>query len=161
MTKGYVRDANHADVDIIASDMRDADVAEVKAYSGDTPEDALKKGLNQPGSITKAICLPNDVPVGMYGVVPTDEPRVGVIWMLAANQLEQLHRQFLRESRGYIEDLCQGFDLVFNFTDARNTVHHRWIKWAGFTIINRREEFGEAQIPFLEFARIVENHKNV
>lgn len=154
--KGYVRTANNADIPIIASDMRDADVAEVKASSGKDPEDALWNGLTYDGGVTKTICLPNGVPVGMYGVVPTDEPRAGVIWMLASNGIKHIHRQFLRESRGHITDLIRGYDLVFNFTDARNSVHHRWIKWAGFTIIKKHPNFGTEQRPFFEFARIVE-----
>jgi hypothetical protein len=154
--KGYVRTANYADIPIIAQDMRDADVAEVKAYSGSTPEEALTNGLKYTGGVTKTVCLPTGVPVAMYGVVPTDQPRVGGVWMLAANGIKQVHWQFLRESRGAINDLTRGYDLVFNFTDARNTTHHRWIKWAGFTIIKKHENFGKEQRPFLEFTRIVE-----
>lgn len=159
--KGYVRPANFSDVPIIAHDMRQADVAEVKASSGYQPEEALKTGLTYPGGVTKTICLPNGVPAGMYGVVPSSVPRVGVVWMLAANNIEKVHRQFLRESRDKIEDLCQEYDLVFNFTDARNSVHHRWIKWAGFTIISKHESFGSGNLPFLEFVRIVEKQKHV
>jgi len=154
--KGYVRPANYADIPHVAFNMRDADVAEVKAYSGSTPEEALTNGLKYTGGVTKTICLSNGVPVGMYGVVPTDQPRVGVVWMLATKEIKQIHRQFLKESRGAIRDLTKGYDLVFNFTDARNTTHHRWIKWAGFTILKKHLNFGKEQRPFLEFTRIVE-----
>lgn len=156
-SQGYVRPATHADIPLIAQDMRDADVAEVKAFSGKQPEEALKNGLQFTGGVTETICLPNGVPVGMYGVVPTDQPRVGVVWMLASNGIKHVQRQFLRESRGAISDLIRDYDLVFNFTDARNTTHHRWIKWAGFTIIKKHQNFGTEQRPFLEFTRIVEN----
>ena len=156
MTKGYVGIATHADIPIIAGDLREADVAEVKAFSGKSPEDALRTGLDYPGSVTRTICLGNGLPVGMYGVCPTGVPRVGIVWMLAANRISTIHRQFLRESRERIAEIAQGYDLIFNFTDARNSVHHRWIKWAGFSIIKRHEIFGTEQRPFLEFARIVE-----
>lgn len=159
--KGYVRTANHADVPIIANDMREADVAEVRAYSGSNPEEALRNGLQYTGGVTKTICLPNGVPVGMYGVVPTDQPRVGVVWMLASNGIAGMQRRFLRESRARIAEITTGYDLVFNFTDARNSVHHRWIKWAGFSIIKKHQSFGAEQRPFLEFARIVEKPEYV
>ena len=158
MTKGYVTDATHADIPLIAQDMRPADVAEVKAFSGRTPEEALKAGLEYPRSIAKSIRLPNGLPVGMYGVCPSGMERVGVVWMLAANGIEPLYRQFLRECRWRIDEISQEYSLIFNFTDARNTVHHRWIEWAGFQIIGRRERFGVEQRPFLEFHRIVERH---
>lgn len=154
--QGYTRAASYADVSVIARDMREADVAEVAALSGHTPEEALTKALSQPGSNTMTICLPNGLPAGMYGVVPTGEPRVGLVWMLAANSIRVIHRQFLRECRGAIRDVCQDYDLIFNFTDARNSVHHRWIKWAGFTVIRRHEQFGVGMIPFYEFTQIME-----
>jgi hypothetical protein len=159
--KGYVRTANSADIPIVAQDMRDADVAEVQAYSGHTPEQALENGLTYPGGTTRSLCLPTGVPVGMFGVVPTDQPKVGVIWMLASKGITQIQRYFLRESRGEINGLIRGYDLVFNFTDARNTTHHRWIKWAGFTILKKHQNFGKEQLPFLEFACIVEKQEYV
>jgi len=155
MNKGYVSTATHADLPIIAHDMREADVAEVKASSGKTPEEALRAGLNYPGAITKSIRLPNGMPVGMYGVCPSQHEGVGIVWMLASNAIEPLYRQFLRESRQRIMEISQDYHLITNFTDARNSVHHRWIKWAGFTILNTRD-FGIEQRPFHEFALIVE-----
>ena len=105
------------------------------------------------------ICLPDGTPVGMYGVTPCHDPRLGVVWMLAANGIKPLYRQFLRESQAKIEELSEGYDILFNFTDARNEVHHRWINWAGFTIIKRHENFGQDGTAFLEFCKITEgNH---
>jgi len=160
MTQGYVRDSISTDVKFISDTMREADVAEVKAFSGSTPEEALSNGIEsrEYGGICKTICLSNDVPVGMFGVVPTDEPGVGIVWMLASDHIKPLHRTFLRECRKEIDKLCQGYKLVFNFTDARNHVHHRWIKWSGFTIIKKHEAVGVEERPFLEFVRIVEKH---
>lgn len=158
MIKGYVRDANWADLPILVADLRDADIAEVQAFSGRDPEEALRDGLNaiSIGGRARVACLPNGIPAAIYGVVPV-APRVGAIWMLATNQFHRLHRQFLRECRQEIDDLTEGYRLVFNFTDARNKVHHRWIEWAGFTIIKRHEKFGAEQRPFLEFVRITES----
>lgn len=156
MTQGYVRTARWEDVPILADNMREADVAEVKAYSGRTPREALYSALNYPQATNRTICLGNGLPVGMFGVCPTHEPGVGIVWMLTSNDIKAVHRQFLRESREQIKRLCEGYRLVFNFTDARNHVHHRWIKWSGFSIIKKHENFGVEQRPFLEFTRIVE-----
>jgi hypothetical protein len=46
------------------------------------------------------------------------------------------------------------FPLLHNFTDARNVVHHRWLRWLGFNFIARHERYGAAGLPFLEFVRI-------
>lgn len=158
MNIGYVRNSTHADIGQISNTMRIADVAEIKAFSGSTPEEALRSGMyhQNNGGRCITICLPNGLPVGMYGVVPSGEPKVGIVWMLASDNIQPLYRQFLRESAKGIQDLCKEYSLIFNYTDARNEVHHRWIKWAGFTVIKRHEEFGVEKRPFLEFVRIME-----
>lgn len=157
MTKGYTRPARSEDVQVVAADARPADVAEVRSSSGQTIEEALTQGLLSGRCMT--ICLSDGTPVGMYGVAPCYDPRLGAAWMLAANSIAPLYRQFLRESRSKIDELSEGYDILFNFTDARNTVHHRWINWAGFTIIKRHENYGVDRTAFLEFCKIKEgNH---
>lgn len=153
MHKGYVRTATYADVPILASDLRRADMAEIKASSGDTPEEAIKRGIMLGA---KVACLPNGIPAAVFGVTPAHDPNLGFVWMVATNQFHKMHRQFLREGREHLNDLCRPYRLVMNFTDARNHVHHRWLQWMGFTIIKRHEEFGAEKRPFLEFCRITE-----
>jgi hypothetical protein len=156
MTKGYVRDTQSCDIVKIALHMRPEDVAEVKALSGRSPHTALLEGWTIEGAITKTVCLGNGLPCAIYGVVPTDTPKAGFIWMLAADNFIHLKRQFVRETRRHINDLCKDYDLVYNFTDARNAMHHKWIKYAGFSIIKEHAHFGVEQRPFYEFAKIVE-----
>ena len=158
MTKGYVREATWADLPILSADLRAADIAEIKAFSGNTPEGAIAGALNTLDSGGRALvaCLPNGIPAAIFGVAPSVKPGVGIVWMVATNQFQSLSRQFLREGREALMDLCEGYRLIFNFTDARNSVHHRWIKWMGFTIIKRHEALGHAGLPFLEFVKIME-----
>lgn len=151
---GYVRAAEWSDLPILAENMRPHDKAEIFASSGACPLDALTEGMKQ--GDTKVACLPNGIPAAIFGVVPTPVSGVGSIWMLATNQFKNISRQFLRECRGEIADLTEEYRLVFNLVDARNTIHIRWIKWAGFTIIKRHEHFGFEQRPFLEFVLITE-----
>jgi hypothetical protein len=151
MTKGYVRTARLEDVPSLAADLREADIAEIKASSGSDPRGALIRGITL--GVTKVACLPDDTPVAIFGIVPIDQ-HTGAIWMVATTQFKSLHRQFLRECRGELEAISADYRLLFNFTDARNSVHHRWIKWLGFTIIKRHETFGHEGRAFLEFCKI-------
>lgn len=153
MSLGYVRPAEWSDIPILAGDLRPADIAEIKALSGNTPREAISRGLENGASYVA--CLPNDIPAAVFGVVPMS-PEVGGVWMTATNQFKHLHRQFLRESREGVSELGRGYRVLTNITDARNHVHHRWIKWAGFSIIKRHEHLGVEQRPFLEFVRIME-----
>jgi hypothetical protein len=61
---------------------------------------------------------------------------------------------FLRASRQIVEEWQRDFPRLHNYTDARNTVHHRWLRWLGFTFTARHETFGPLGLPFYEFVRI-------
>ena len=152
---GYSRPAELSDIPHLAENLREADLQEIEASFGGSPALSLEIGIK--GGEARVACLPSGLPAAIYGVTPlhTDDT-IGVIWMVATKDFHLLHRQFLRESRKEIADLCKGYRLVFNYTDARNSVHHRWIKWAGFTIIKRHEEWGAGKLPFYEFVRITE-----
>ena len=151
MTEGYVRTARLEDVPSLAANLREADIAEIRASSGSKPEDALRVGVRR--GVAKVACLPDGTPAAIFGVVPMPH-QSGAIWMVATNQFKSVQRQFLRECQGELEKIGADYRLLFNFTDARNHVHHRWIKWMGFTIIRRHETFGHEGRSFLEFCKI-------
>ena len=159
MRKGYVRMAVWGDINPVASNMRSADRAEVFAASGSTPEKALREGLLATvfGARTMAICLDDGTPVSLFGVAPSGQPDVGVVWLLATDDLKQIQTQFIRECPRYIAEISRGYRVVYNLTDARNTLHHRWLRWCGFTILKRHETFGPEGRPFLELCKITEN----
>ena len=63
-------------------------------------------------------------------------------------------RDFLRQSRIELKKVHKEFPVLFNYIDARNTVHLRWLKFMGFTIIKKLEIFGYEGRPFYEFVKI-------
>jgi hypothetical protein len=150
----YVRKLTRADIDHLAENLRKRDVAELDAQSGLTPRKALEMALVF-AKECRVISDGNDVPIGVYGVSDTNIKGLGSIWMMATPDLIKHQRQFLRECREGISDISQGYSCVFNYTDARNTVHHKWLKWCGFTFINKREEFGRNGETFYEFVKIL------
>ena len=156
MTKGYVRPARWEDVPILAADLRSADIAEVRAVSGLGPKDAIAIGVRAGESYVA--CLPDTTPAFIFGIIPIIPKELGAVWAVATNRFKEVQPQFLRESRAATAALCKPYRLTFNYTDARNGVHHRWIKWCGFTFIKRHEEYGVEKRPFLEFVRITEDH---
>lgn len=155
--KGYVREAQYCDIPLLVADLRPSDLAEIKAASRIPVDETLKFGIDE--GLCEVACLPNGVPTAIWGVVPTVfNPDLGLIWMVATDQFKHLHRQFLRECREGVERIGRGYKAVFNYTDARNTVHHRWLKWSGFTIIKEHPNFGVEGRPFYEFVRPMERH---
>ena len=151
---GYVRNSRKEDLDHLAENLRDADVQELHAQNGLTPKVALGLSLLLARKC-KTICDPEGVPIGVFGVSDTNIVGLGSIWMMATPDLLKHQRQFLRECREGILEVSRGYSCVFNYTDARNTVHHRWLKWCGFTFIKEHENYGKNGEPFYEFVKII------
>jgi len=146
-----VRPARLKDATALAPRLRDADLHEIAARSGRPPEEVLKDGI-QAGR-AYAVELASGEVCALFGVAPTDEPRLGSVWMLGSDSLLSIRFTFLRHSRKWVENLFQGFDLLGNFVDARNVVHVEWLKWLGFRFL-RRVPIGLNGEIFLEFVRL-------
>jgi hypothetical protein len=147
----YVRTATRADVEYLGPRLRSADVDEVRAMGGVKPLTALTMSFHY-SDTALSICTNDDLPMGMFGVTRWDDR--GMVWMLASDELLKHSRIFLRQSRDWVKLLNDEYPVLFNYVDERNTVHIRWIKWCGFTFINRHERMGVERRPFLEFVRI-------
>jgi hypothetical protein len=151
MALGSVRPANKADAIYLAPRLRQADRDECLAATGRTPEEEL------PGSVlsnTYTILDPAGVPIGLFGVHPLlTMPHVGAAWMVATDDLPKYARQFMTETPAWIDRLHEAFPVLVNLVDARNTVHIKWIEWAGFTLLATRA-YGPLGLPFIEFAKV-------
>ncbi len=79
---------------------------------------------------------------------------LGYVWMVATDRLVKYQREFIRESRKWLDEAHEEYPMLGNFVDARNTLHIRWLDWMGFHFINRFEEWGFERRPFLQFVRI-------
>jgi len=148
---GSVRPSELYDCHYIAENIREDDRREILAFSGEEPLEAMVSGFIH--SDSPRTVLVGDTPVAMFGSGPV-EPRVGSVWLLGTDGIEDISIQFLRESKYWLEHLYENYDLLFNYVDERNTVHIKWLKWLGFKFINRHEKFGVEKRPFFEFVRI-------
>jgi hypothetical protein len=146
-----VRPANLRDAYDLAPRLRADDVREAMAAGGMSALDALTHGVRAGESWVGCV---DDRPVGIYGLVGTPDPLVGVPWMLASEDLVSHQKWFLRNCRAGVEEMQRRYPVLFNFVDARNAVHVRWLRWCGFTFIHLHKEFGHERRPFYEFVRI-------
>lgn len=60
-------------------------------------------------------------------------------------------KTFVRHSREHIASWLATFGRLHNFTDARNSVHHAWLRRVGFRFIAYDVPYGPAGLPFHEF----------
>lgn len=142
------RKASLKDIKYIASRLREADLAEVAASTGETATTALTHGY-EISTICNTVVTSTGVPVAIYGVLDT-----GGVWMLGTDDMKKYARSFLKQCTGIIDDLNKQFPLLYSYVDARNTLHIRWLKWVGFNFIARHENYGNEQRLFYEIVRI-------
>lgn len=147
-----VRPASYEDVDSISQRLREADIREVEATGGN-PLASLRSVLSYPGAETFVAVNGQEVPQVIFGVVPhPSETFRGNIWMLATDDLDTHAKQLLRETPFWLKVLQQKYQVLSNYVYAENTAHLRWIKWAGFSVINK---VSINNAPFYEFAMII------
>lgn len=152
MSKDYVRPATLHDALLVAKNIRLEDAMEVRASSGQTPEEALLYGFKASNPCF-TIDVGGDI-LGVFGAVPTEEPDAGVVWMLGTDLIHKHWLKFLRHSRPWLDVLHQHYPLLFNVVDDRNKIHIAWLQWMGFSFINTHENYGPEGRRFHEFVRL-------
>jgi len=144
-----LRVSTFKDVEFIAPRLKFEDKREIEASSGDKPVHALMTGFFQ-----SDVCLTlvgNDVPVGMFGV-----SKHGSIWLLVTEDIKKHKIKFIKESKKVIEFLLKKYGKLWNYVDARNELHIKWLKSCGFSFI-RKVPHGKYNLPFYEFIKICVN----
>lgn len=147
----YWRLPVEGDCEFIAEHMRPEDVMEVEALDH-SPLLALRLGSNN-SLICYTLLDPSGTPVAMLGVTEGFSPGFGAIWLLGTPGIEKFGYRFLRYSKQVLQEFYDksGCEVFYNYTHKDNTVHHKWLKWLGFSFL-RRVKYGQS--GFLEFVRL-------
>ena len=152
---GYVRESIPQDVYRLENHLRQADQDELYAATGLDPKFILRKsyGLSSDTFSIVCNCKKKEKIIGIFGVV--EHEKNGIVWMVASDLLvnKKHTKQFIRQTKVWVDRLNDKFPLLFNVVDKRNKVHMRWLKWSGFTFI-KEKPWGKFDLPFIEFVRI-------
>ena len=149
-----VKDTQLADFLWVANNLRQADREEVAAVSGRTPMQSLSYAWEFCPYMKTGFV--DEVPFLIFGVGPAPRQKdTGLVWMLATNYLAapKCRRALARHSRKWVEDMQSLYPRLTNKTDLRNTAHHRWLKWCGFSFTGI-EAVGPTNAPFITFERL-------
>lgn len=147
----YYRPARWEDIAALAPTIREQDRTEIWHSHGMTPQEGLEFSFDKAVEAHSIISDKEEV-IGMFGVGEV-APRIGVPWLLASDELPKVQRQFLPESLKWVNKVNDQYDLLFNYVYAGNTVSIRWLKWLGFSFIQKIDNWGVHPAPFIEFAR--------
>lgn len=150
----HIRPSRSRDAAELAPRLREADLAEIKATSGEDPLKVLEDGIacSDP---SYAVVDGEDRAFALFGVVPDHQvDYAGLVWLLGSDDIEKYSFFFLRNSRLWVENLHHRFKILWNYVDASNEVHIRWLKWCGFTFSRLIEKYGVEQRPFYEVKKV-------
>jgi hypothetical protein len=147
--KAYVRQSTQEDVDYLCNNLRPEDREEVIASHGST-KNALQTGLDLSDECWTFLVKETHEIAGIYGVARQDD-MVACVWLLTTPAVEKIWMTFLRETKRLTKELNKKYSILTNSVDAEYTVAIKWLKFLGFTFINKHNYGGK---PFLEFVRI-------
>jgi len=149
--KPFIRTATEKDCLYLSKNLRKADYREIQAVCNLPPFLVLLHGLKK-SQVPLVVCNENERPVFIVGVVPNG--LIGNIWMFGTDELKKLSVTFLKNCKATFKILKNNFQIIHNYVDARNKLHIRWLKWMGFTFINKHKHYGVERKPFYEFIKI-------
>lgn len=150
-----IRPAFREDAFILGPEMRPEDATEVMAAGGKFPTEALLVGIE--ASTECYTMVAGDKILCIFGVLREENPSIGRIWMLGSSHIHSHKFEFLRISKEWVASFQESYPILYNFIDARNTVHIRWLNWLGFIFISEHPDYGFENRLFYQFIRIQNN----
>lgn len=148
----FYRTALREDIPELARTMREQDRVEIWHSHGLAPLEALEFSFDLAVENNSIISDEGKV-IGMFGVGEV-APNIGIPWLLGSDELPKIAREFIPESRKWIERVHERHDLLYNYVYAENSVSIRWLKWLGFSFIRRIDDWGANPAPFYEFVKL-------
>lgn len=139
--------ASREDILVVAERMRRSDIEELKASSGRTPEQALRRALVLSRYTWTA--LVDGQPEVMFGCGGNGDG-VGCAWLLGSHWMEHPHaaRHIWRYSKVYLQKMHEHYHTLFNYVDDRNIVSRRWLERLGFQAVKHEPHYGVERRPF-------------
>lgn len=136
----------------LAEDLRQSDLDELAATSGEDPAVALVSSVME--STHAWVVVADGDPICAFGVAPIDEE--GIVWMLGSPKMDLPRNRLaiLRRSQAYLDILLAAYPRLFNHIDARNERSMEWLRWLGFEIVDADLSFGIEGRPFFLFERL-------
>lgn len=89
---------------------------------------------------------------GICGIV-RQSPEIGAIWLLATPAIHDINLTVLRQFKRWLDTKGEDYRLLWNLADARNTTHHKLLRFFKFKAI-RTISAGPNNQPFYEIVKL-------
>jgi hypothetical protein len=124
---GTIRIARKEDCLVIGTNVRKQDALEIWNYDRTLPHQAV---LNSFNNSTVVMTVENrGKQVAMFGIMIL----VGVptLWMFSTDDLNQIGRNFLKNTREWINKMLEEYPVLIAYADMRNKESRRWLDFVG------------------------------
>lgn len=150
-----IRGAELSDIAALTPRLRESDVLEIAASSGDTPGSALSSAFELSDGHCYVLKI-DDQAEALFGVADHAElPQVGIVWLMASEKFASLPDITIwRLSRVWLDEFSQLYPVLMNYVDARNKKPLRWLQRLGFKRIHLHSKFGSGELPFWEMMKL-------
>jgi hypothetical protein len=133
--------------------VRGKDRGEWVAGTGESTRQRLVAAVLDPSGFARAIFAEGmEVPLILWGAGAAETPGVGQAWLIATNAAERLAFSLHRLLKPELQILDTTFPRCVAYSDKRNVVHHQWLTWAGFDLVEERK-MGPFNLPFYVYER--------
>ena len=90
----------------------------------------------------------NNQLIAMFGVAATHVPTVGCVWMLGTDRIRFVKRDFIRNSKAWVDELMGDYRCLVNLVSSSNKISMRWLKWLGADFLREKPKgYLEFMIP--------------
>mgnify|MGYP006253892231 CR=1 FL=1 len=117
------------DLPQLYDDMRTMDMLECIGL-GHHPRIALKESYERS---ERAWTILTDAyrMVGSFGVCASEDPQVGIPWLLGTHRMHLIKKTFIKHSKEWIERMMGDYDVLTNVVMTDNKLSMRWLVWLG------------------------------
>lgn len=119
------------DAEILAANLRDADMAELQAAGFDEALYPIRQSVMRSTMCWTALV---DGELACIFGVTWSGPDTGSPWMLGTPVVDRHSRVLVRRTPHYIAFMLQAFSNLRNFVHAENIASVRWLRRMGFTL---------------------------
>lgn len=145
-----IRPATIKDATYVAANLRDEDLIEVEGLGHDRGALPFSVAVS---TTAVSMLLPTGELVGVAGICPDQQDRVGSIWMLCTPGLEKAPHTFVRQARKWLKEVSKDYDVLTNLAGYDNKLHHKLLKLLGFKAL-RVVQPAPYYLPYYEIVKL-------
>lgn len=143
---GTIRPSHHGDCLIVGHNLREREAQELWGYDNSLPVEGVTNSFNK--SVVSMTIEHDNIPVAMFGIMILKD--VPTLWLMPTDDLGKIGRNFVRNTREWINKMLMDYSTLTAFVDNRNKESLRWMSFVGGKMVDTIF-MGKDSMPFRKF----------